>query len=311
MNNMRVDLNLFHVFHAVMTERNVTRAAQRLTMTQPAVSNALARLRLLLQDDLFIRTRDGIRPTEKALMLWPDIQEAIAKIRASVVPPQFDPAKLRQTFNIAITYPLRYSLVPALAVHLAKHAPHLKLHVHPHTDAGSTTGLEAGHLDCAIGMFPQPAQGLHVEVLFADEYVCALRKRHPLLRSPLTLKAFAAADHVLIKSSGGGYSVVDAWLGLKGLTRKISLIVTQFEDALEVIKNTELITAIPARLSRMAVRADCRILKLPFASEKILYKMLWHERTEGSAAQMWLRSIIKTLVMDTCGRRQGKSHESR
>jgi DNA-binding transcriptional LysR family regulator len=189
--------------------------------------------------------------------------------------------------------------VPALASHIVKRAPYVKLYLHPHTDADSTAALEAGHLDCAIGMFRQPAAGLHVEELFADNYVCALRKSHPLLRSPLTLKAFATADHVLIQASGRGYSMVDGWLRLKGMTRKIPLVVNQFEDALEVIKKTTLITAIPGSLAKMAVRAGCRIVELPFASEKILYKMLWHDRTERSAAQIWLRSTIKTLAMDS------------
>jgi DNA-binding transcriptional LysR family regulator len=307
MNETRVDLNLFHIFHAVMTERNVTRAAQRLAMTQPAVSNALSRLRCLLQDDLFTRGRGGVQPTERALMMWPDIQDAIGKIRTFVVPPEFDAAKSRQIFNVAITYPLRYSLVPALAVYFAARAPHVKLHLHPHTDLGSITELEAGRLDCAVGMFPQPPRELHVEPLFADDYVCVLRRGHPLLGCRLTLKAFAAANHVLIKSSGGGYSVVDAWLSLKGLTRQISLIVNQFEDALEVLKDTNLVAAIPQRLARMAIRADCKIVKLPFASEKILYKMLWHERTNSSAAQIWLRSTIRTLLMDSYVQSRDKS----
>ncbi len=297
MNNTRIDLNLFGVFYAVMMEGNVSRAAQRLAMSQPAVSNALSRLRLLLEDSLFTPGHRGVQPSEKALVIWPDIQEAIEKIRNSVGPRQFEPAKLRQTFNVAITFPLRYSLVPALAARIVKRAPYVKLQLHPHTDADSTAALEAGHLDCAIGMFRQPAAELHVEELFADNYVCALRKGHSLLRSTLTLKAFATADHVLIQASGHGYSVVDGWLRLKGMTRKIPLVVNQFEDALEVIKKTNLITAIPGRLARMAACAGCRIVELPFASEKIIYKMLWHDRTERSAAQIWLRSTIKALAM--------------
>ena len=307
MNDMRVDLNVFHVFHAVMMEKNVTRAAQRLGMTQPAVSNALSRLRGLLRDDLFTRSRGGVQPTERALVIWPDIQDAIGKIKILVVPPEFEPAKSRQIFNIAVTYPLRYSLVPALATHFAAHAPNLKLHLHPHTDQSSSVELEAGRLDCAVGMFPQPPRGLHVAPLFADDYVCVLRRGHPLLGCRLTLKAFAAANHVLIKSSGGGYSVVDGWLSLKGLTRQISLVVNQFEDALEVLKNTNLVAAIPHRLARMAIRADCKIVKLPFASEKILYKMLWHERTNSNAAQIWLRSTIRTLLMESYVQSKNKS----
>ena len=297
MNNTRIDLNLFQVFHAVMVEGNVSRAAQRLSMSQPAVSNSMSRLRLLLGDKLFTRVHNGVRPTERALALWPDIQDAIEKIKNSVGPSQFQPAKLRQTFDVAITHSLRSSVVPALAAHILKRAPYVKLRLHPHTDADSTAALASGQLDCAIGVFRQPALGLHVDELFADQYVCVLRKGHSLLRSPLTLGAFATANHVLVQVSGRGYSMVDGWFRLKGMARKIPLIVNQFEDALEVIKKTDLITSVPGRLTQTAVRAGCRVVQLPFTAEKILYKMLWHDRTDRTAAQIWLRSTLKALAM--------------
>ena len=297
MNDVRMDLNLIEIFHAVMAERSVTRAARRLNLTQPAVSNALARLRQLLRDDLFTKVRDGVRPTERAIAMWPDIHEAIDKIRTVIGPPEFEPSTSQEIFNVAVTDALRYSLVPSLALDFAQQAPHAKLHMYPHTDSRSIPELEAGRLDCAIGMFPQLPPGLRAESLFADNFVCALRKGHPLLCSRLTLKALASARHVLVKTSGAGQGLVDSWLNLKGLTRHIVFVVGHFEDALEIVRQTDLLTAIPVRLTWMAQVANCQTAKLPFDSERILYKMLWHERSDRSAGQMWLRAAIKGLVL--------------
>ena len=305
MNNTRIDLNLFTIFHSVMIERSVTRAAQRLGMTQPAVSNALSRLRHLFRDELFTKVRGRMEPTERAIAIWPEIHDAIEKIRTVVGPPEFEPAISGQVFHVAITDALRYSLVPALALHLAAQAPRVKLHVTPHTTSGSISDLEAGRLDCAIGMFPQLPPGLHADSLFADNYVCALRNGHPLLRHRLTLKTLGAATHVLVKM-GGGQGLVDSWLSLKGLSRHIALIVGHFEDALEIVGQTDMITAIPHRLAWMAHAANCQVVKLPFDTERILYKMLWHEKSDRNAAQVWLRSVIRELLSrrDVCNKQR-------
>lgn len=297
MNNTKIDLNLFSIFHAVMAERSVTRAAQRLGMTQPSVSNALSRLRHLFRDELFTKVRGGMEPTERAVTIWPEVHDAIEKISLVIGPPEFEPATSGQIFNLAITDALRYSLVPALAVHLATQAPHVKLHLNPHTTSGSISDLEAGRLDCAIGMFPQLPPGLHADSLFADNYVCALRKGHPLLRHHLTLKALGTATYVLVKMSGASQGLVDSWFSLKGLTRHITLVVNHFEDALEVVRQTDLITAIPHRLAGMAHDANCEVVKLPFDTGGILYKMLWHDKSDKNPAHVWLRAVIRDLLL--------------
>ncbi|MDR3672607.1 MAG: LysR family transcriptional regulator [Holophaga sp.] len=297
MNVRQVDLNLLQIFNAVMAERNVTRAAQRLALTQPAVSNALGRLRVLFQDELFIRVRDGVRPTERAIAIWPDIQDALGKIMTLVGAPEFESTSSHQLFQVAISDSLRYGLVPALAVHLAREAPQVKLHLHPHTETAAVE-LEAGRLDCVLGMFPQPAPGLHVDALFADDFICVMRKGNPLAQHCLTLKSFAAASHALVKSDGIGQGVVDAWLGLKGLTRQIPLVVNHYDDALTIVEQTDLVTTIPRRLAWLVDRIECRIVKLPFATERILYKMLWHDRTDRDPARIWLRAVIRAQVME-------------
>jgi hypothetical protein len=112
----------------------------------------------------------------------------------------------------------------------------------------------------------------------------------------LTLKALDSATHVLVKMSGAGQGLVDSWFSLKGLTRHIALVVSHFEDALKVVRQTDILTAIPYRLTWMAHAAVCQTMKFPFDTERILYKMLWHEKSDGQAGQMWLRSVIRGLV---------------
>ncbi len=298
MNDLKIDLNLLPIFYWVMTERNVTRAAARLAMTQPAVSNALSRLRHVFQDDLFTKVSGGVRPTKKALAIWPDIQESLAKVRGLIGPPKFVPAMSHQVFNIAIWDSLRHSLLPELAVYLSTHASHVTLYLRPQMVVSTIVELEAGSLDCALGTFLQVSPGLHVDTLFTDQWVCVMRKRYPLSRRYVSLKEYAAADHVLMRTSGTGYGIIDEWLSRRGLTRRVALVVNNFDDALEIAKRTDLVATIPGHLRWKVDRAHCDSVTLPFSSERIRCEMVWHERTDKGAAQAWLRSVIRNLVIE-------------
>jgi DNA-binding transcriptional LysR family regulator len=300
MNDRKMDLNLLYVFYWVMMEKNVTRAAERMAITQPAASNALSRLRYVFQDDLFTKASGGVRPTKKALAIWPDIQETVATVRGLIGSPEFEPATAHQVFHVAVWDALRHSLVPGLAVHLAMHAPHVTLFLRPQTLVSTIVDLESGALDCAVGIFSQVPTGLQVNNLFTDKWVGVMRKRNPLLHRRLSLKEFAAADHVLVRPSGSGYGIIDEWLGRKGLTRHVSLVVNHFEDALEAAKRTDLVATIPRRLAWMVDRTRCESVPLPFANEMIRCDMVWHERTSKGASQVWLRSLIRDLINEHC-----------
>jgi DNA-binding transcriptional LysR family regulator len=304
MSEKRIDLNLLNVFYAVMLERSVTRAAQRLAMSQPAVSNALRRLRHLFQDQLFIKAPGGIRPTEKATMIWPELQDALGKIRAVTLPPEFAPASTRLTFNIAITDTLVSRVIPALATRFVREAPHARPHFHLHSNPGSTAALERGVLDCAVGMFPNPSPELQIEGLFSDEYVCIFRRKHKLLRNPLSLDAFVSAKHVLVKQATWQLGIVDTWLSLLGRQREIVMMVNSCADAIAVVRETDLTAAVPRGYVDNRVLAQrLEIAALPFDNEKILYKLAWHERNARDPAQVWLRQIIREAVIHACSAR--------
>ena len=293
MTEPRVDLNLMNVFQAVMAERNVTRAARRLAMTQPAVSNALRRLRLLFQDELFLKVPGGVAPTDRAMRLWAEVEAPLAAIRHATSPARFDPAVTRRTFSVAVTESLAARIVPAIAIRFVREAPQARLRFLPHANPTSIAALERGELDCAVGMFPHPPETLQVEGLLSDDYVCAFAARHPVLTAPLSLEAFAAARHVLVKQGPVGVGIVDDWLSLKGLVRDIVLTVNSCADALAMVAKSDLVTAVPASFIRAQHgRTRLAVSPLPFDSQKILYKLAWHERAERDAAQTWFRRLV-------------------
>lgn len=308
MTEKRIDLNLMTVFAAVMAEASVTRAAQRLSMSQPAVSNALRRLRHLFKDELFIKIPGGIRPTEKATAIWPDLQRALEQIRALALPPDFSPASTTAIFNIAITDTLIARAMPVLAARLMREAPQARLNFHPHSNPGSAAALEKGAIDCAVGMFPSIPAGLQVEGLTTDDYVCIFRRGHPILRKPLTLEQFIAAKHVLVKQATWQIGMVDAWLSLESEKRDIVMVVNSSADAIAVVRNSDLATAAPESFVRsLASHDDLDIAPLPFRHEKILYKMVWHERADRDAARIWLRTLVREAIIETCGEQRLKN----
>ncbi len=297
-NNRRVDLNLLHIFRAIMEERNVSRAAERLSMTQPAVSNALNRLRDLLKDDLFTRVVGGMKPTQRALDLWPSVKEALDILNTSVRQVEFDPTTTTTTFRFAVTDSLTPHLVPRLSVTFSKIAPQAQLQFLHHSNLTSTGNLLEGELDCAVGMFPRLTNGLQAHALMTDDYVCVMRADHPLSRRPLSIESFAESVHVLMKPSGTGAGAVDHWLGLHGKARRIAVVVTHFHEALEIVAQTDFLSCMPRKYvdATLPEAHPVRVSDLPFETEKILYKLAWHERTTHAPDQIWFRSLVADVM---------------
>lgn len=301
MHERRIDLNLLNVFYAVMTEKSVTRAADRLCMTQPAVSNALRRLRELLKDDLFTKVPGGVQPTEKALTIWPGLRSSLDELRAIAMPAAFEPATVRETFNVAVTDTLALRVIPRFTSHFVAAAPNAKLHFHLHSNPGSTQGIEKGAIDCAVGMFPNFPATLIVEGLASDDYLCVFRRNHPRLNRQMTLDDFLSVRHVLVKQAPWQIGMVDAWLNLRGLKRDIAVIVNVSEQAIDVIRNGDLVAAIPRSSIEASNMDDLEWAPLPFPHEPILYKMAWHERTDHDPARVWLRDLLKRTVAEFFG----------
>ena len=293
---MRLDLNLIAVLEAIMLERNVTRAASSLAMSQPAVSNALRRARKLTKDQLFLKTATGVQPTSRMVAMWPELHRSLTAIRASFAPDDFDPASGATSFRIAVTDSLAMEAVSAIALTLQAQSPRARVSFAVHTHESSLEGIDRGTLDCAVGMFATLPREVHVQSLRTDRYVCVMRSGHELAQG-LTLDQFTAATHVLATPSGQELGLVDGWLSLTGRTRTITAVVNHFADALRIVARSDLLTCVPLGFFNGPWRAiasghELVARELPFETEKLLYKLIWHERLQAHPAHQWFRALV-------------------
>lgn len=296
MNYEKLDLNLLNVFNAVMTELHVTRAAQRLHMTQPAVSNALNRLRRVLNDELFVKVPSGVRPTPKAMELWPPIREALAQIRQTLETAKFDPAIATATFRIAMNDFATHLLLPMLAAFLEAQASNVNVRTLPVTSIDAETLLEQAEIDLAIGVFPTSNSRLRSRSLLTSPFTCVMRQNHPLASQPLTLKRYVQAKHLLVTLTGEATGFIDVILQERELKRRVALTVNQFAVAPQIIASSDLIAVLPARIvGTSAFSEQLHSAPLPIEISPSVVKMMWHERNHLDAAQAWLRAQITTL----------------
>jgi len=297
--SLRLDLNLVLVLDAIMLERSVTRAAATLAMSQPAVSNALRRARTLTKDELFIKVADGVRPTSRMMAMWPELHQALASVKTVIAPQTFDPRSDVTTFRLAVTDSIASEAIRRIGVQVRAAAPATRVAFSIHTNASSIEGIERGTLDCAVGMFPALPRSLRVQGLMVDRYVCVMRKGHPLAKR-LSLDRFVEGEHLLVTPSGQDLGVVDGWLSLQARTRNVVMVVNRFSDALHIVAESDLLTCVPSRFldlleQRKLVRERLVARDLPFEAEKILYKLIWHERAHSKPAHQWFRSVVSEI----------------
>ncbi|MCW7538325.1 LysR family transcriptional regulator [Aquabacterium sp. A7-Y] len=302
MNFRTLDLNLLRVFDQVMAEQNLTRAAERLAMTQPAVSNALRRLREAMGDDLVVRTAFGVKPTPRAEALWPEVRAALARLRDALDPADFDPGASEATFRLAMADATAATLLPPLVERIEKTQALTNVRVFPLTTRDPRGLLDKGEVDFAIGYFPDAvaaltSQGsaalLHHERLWDGEYVCVMRKGHPLASQPLTLDNFCSAHHLLVSFSGRAHGFVDQALAILKRTRRIVLTVNQFFTAGRVVMHSDLLTVLPRDfLPATGFEHELTQKPLPLALQGVHVEVLWHQRHDSDPAHRWMREQI-------------------
>ena len=314
MNFRTLDLNLLRVFDEVMAAKNITRAAQTLAMTQPAVSNALRRLREALGDELVTRSGYGVTPTPRAIALWPAVREALANLQSSISPDTFDPATSKQSFVLAMADATAAVLIPPLIRHLEASAPYINLRLVPLTTRDPRAVLLAGEIDLAIGFFPAAVASIGMQTmqtgapdnfahsqLYNGEYVCVMRRDHPLTvnlaEHPLTLDAYCAAKHLLVSFSGRPFGFIDEALAAVDRKRRIVLTVNQFFTAGRVVASSDLLTVLPHHfLASTGISDEFTVVKLPFDVQPVHVDMVWHRRLQAVAAQLWLRAALSDVA---------------
>lgn len=292
-----VDLNLLKAFDALMDERNVTRAAGRLALTQPAVSGMLNRLRDNFDDSLFVRAQRGIVPTPRALELSGTVKRILAEIDAMLQPAVFDPATAEFTISIAATdYALRAVLVPFITA-LHPLAPGIRIAVRQVNESVVQDQLERGELDFALLTPETSPPGLHARVLFEEDYVCALRHDHPdAAPGALTLDRFCELDHAIVSLAGGGFrGATDSALERIGRSRRVVLSVPSFIMLLDVLRASNFVALVPRRLVEHP--QGLALLDPPLAVSGFTKLVVWHARTHEDPGHRWVRSVL----FRTCG----------
>ncbi|MDX7707289.1 LysR family transcriptional regulator [Aeromonas caviae] len=283
---------------ALLDERNVTRAAARLGLTQPAMSGMLTRLRDSFGDPLFARAQRGIVPTQRALSLALPIKQVLAEIEVLLQPQMFDPATARQTFTIAATdYALRAIAVPFLST-LKQQAPHIRVALVPVENSLVQTQLERGQIDVALLTPDITPPDLHARELFKEHYVCVMREGHPAATGrKLTVKQFSTLDHALVSYEGGGFhGVTDEALEKLGKRREVTLSVKCFLILPDILRASDMVAILPSRL--VAGMDGLVVSEPPLEISGFTKTAAWHERTHHDPAQRWLREILFTCCGD-------------
>jgi DNA-binding transcriptional LysR family regulator len=303
MNFHTFDLNLLRTFDAVMTEQNITRAAERLSTTQPAVSNALKRLREAVNDEILVRTPRGMKPTARAEEIWPTVRSALAALEGTLSPQHFDISTAKASFRIAMADSTANLLLPQLMERVRNEAPEIDIRMVPLPGRDPRPQLLNADADLAVGSFPgivaQLREGqqrdvtLHHRRLYSGEPMCIMRKGHPLAQQELTIDRYCDALHLLVSFSGSPSGPADDMLATLGRARRIALTVNQFSTAFHMVACSDLIAVVPRHLIEASEFKDqLEIKALPFQLPIVYVDMLWHERDMRHPVHKWLRETI-------------------
>jgi DNA-binding transcriptional LysR family regulator len=297
MNNLRrLDLNLLLTLDVLLSEHNVTRAAERLNLSQPSVSVHLAKLRDVLGDPLLLPGPRGMRPTARAEALREPLREALESLERAVAPARpFNPAEASHSWRIAATdYAESTIILPALAG-LRTAAPGTRLAIVEAVPPRLARQAEQGEIDLGFHTSEGAPEGLRGKVLFAERYVLVGRAGHPRLKRRPTLAQFCRFEHVIVSPDGGGFfGVTDEALAKAGLTRKVVLSVPHFLFMASVLASTDLVGMLPARLVRE--NSALQMVEPPVEVPGYEMAMLWHERVHRDPAHQWLREFIAGVV---------------
>jgi len=295
-----VDLNLLAVFNQLLVERRVSKVAENLGLTQPAISNALARLRKLLGDELFLRTPGGMEPTPFADQLAEPVAYALGMIHSALNQRStFDPAVSERVFTVGMTDIGEIYFLPSLMERLAAAAPRLSLSTVRNTAVNLRDEMSAGHVDLAIGLLPQLKGGFYQRRLFKQRYVCMFRKAHRLDKRKISLQEFSAAEHVVVVSAGTGHGKVDELLERSGIERKVRLTVPHFVAIGHILHSTNMVATVPERLAqRMVEPFGLSYVSHPAALPEVAINVFWHAKHHKDPANQWLRGLLFEMYAD-------------
>jgi DNA-binding transcriptional LysR family regulator len=294
-----IDLNLLVVFDQLLAERRMGAVARRLGITQPAVSNALMRLRRHLGDELFLRTSRGMEPTPYALQLGERVSFALGTLHGALNQrASFNPAASTRRFVFAMTDIGEIYFLPQLMDHLARVAPNVSVSTVRSSAADLKDDMAEGRVDLALGFITELKAGFYQRQLFRHRYVCMLRKGHRLARTPMTLDEFCKADHVIVVPAGTGHTRVDSILDGAGVRRRIRLRVPHFVAVGHILSETDMIATVPERFARRCLKPfGLTFVPHPAKLPEIPINVFWHARFHREPGNKWLRSLIADMFV--------------
>jgi len=298
----KIDLNLLVALEALLAERNVTKAGQRLRLSQPALSARLNRLREIFSDRLLIPAQRGMTPTQRALELEAPLHEALENVRRVVGERQsFDPSKAKLTFATAASDYIQYALLTPLMLSLRNEAPGLRYVWRTLDIADLARQMETGEVDAAILTHELTPEHLRVRKLFDERYLAIVRKNHPKVKRKLDLDTFCALDHAVVSPRGGGFSgETDVALAAHKRKRRVVLSVPNFLMLPEVIARSDMIALAPERIVRDRA-ARLQLLEPPIPVPGFTLSLAWHDRTHATPAQKWFRERLAAATRTSSG----------
>ena len=295
MNLSAFDLNLLLVFDAVMQERSVTRAGDRIGLSQPAMSHALNRLRHALKDELFIRTPDGMKPTPRAEQLAGPVRNALNEMQLALEPESFTPAQADRRFVLAINNYAAIVLAAPLAGAIAAAAPAVRLDLRPSGTLDIADQLDRGELDMAIGAFDSPGERFACTSILEDTFVVVMRRGHAAARRRLSAETLAGLPHLEISSAGEDTDFIDRWLAEHGLSRRVALR-APYLSAAKMLVQSNMVATLSRRIAQALIENKAlQAREALYGSPIVKITMLRHRRFENHPAHRWLRDIIVTV----------------
>ncbi|WP_249674401.1 LysR family transcriptional regulator [Pseudomonas abieticivorans] len=294
-----IDLNLVRVFVTIFETGSVSGAAERLHVTQPSVSYALSRLRTLLNDPLFKRSRDGMQPTFLATQLYAKFRYSLSEIeRAIAQTSHFEPRVSSRGFRLALSDLGEVFFLPYILQALQKEAPNSELEVLQLDIDKLGDWLKTGKIDAAICNRSELPIEANYDLIFEERYVCLVSTHHPRIGDTLTMEQYLSEHHVVV-SAGTGHHAVEDRLREAGLERRVRLRVPHFSVLPEVVSGSDLLVTLPERVARMfASRSATRVLELPFPIPSIEVGLQWNDHDSDILAQRWFCGLLKTTLKD-------------
>jgi DNA-binding transcriptional LysR family regulator len=303
-NIRKLDLNLFIVLEALIREQSVTRAADRLGLSQPAVSAALKRLRQQLGDPLLVRTRDGMLPTPRAEQIFVSLGQSLDSIQDVLQDgPSFAPERTQRSFNLMLSDIGEIVYLPRLIERLRRDAPGIRLTVRRLVRPRVSEELASGRIDLAVGWVDRPGD-VHRDDLFMEDFVCIVRPRHPRIAKRLTLAQFSSEWHLVVGRPDAGPDVflratnaaMEKVFSKAVRERKVALLVPHFLAVPNIICNTDLLCVVPRQLGQVyEAYGQVRIVALPVACGSFAVSQFWHKRFDSDQGNVWLRAQIRDL----------------